>query len=355
MATKPLVSDYLVPPGHYVREALEHYGMTQAELAERTGRPPQAISEIVNGKKELTEETAFELEAVLGTPAHVWLNLECTYRYGLESQQQTNRLAEQGETSKRYPYAELAKLGLVEATLAVEARVANLLRFFGVANLELVHKSYAAAFRKAEKQQPSPHCLAAWLRIGEKLAEDLELPAFDRVALQAALPALRTVTTIDGDVARAIQEVLSAAGVAFVLAPHLPKTYANGAAFWHAGRPVVLLSIRGVYEDIFWFTLFHELGHILLHERSATFIEGLGARSEEEEQANQFACDILIARPEWDRFKRSARIDETIIRAFADKQGICPAIVVGRLMHEDGAYARYRLLHPLRRKLVYDS
>src|SRR5437773_13366 len=148
MATKPLISDYLVPPGHYVREALEHYGMTQAELAERTGRPTQAINEIVNGKKEVTEETAFELEAVLGTPAHVWLNLEYTYRYGMQAQNRSERLAEQVALAAHYPYSELAKLSWVEPSRKAEERVANLLKFFGVAHLDFVHTSYAAAFRK---------------------------------------------------------------------------------------------------------------------------------------------------------------------------------------------------------------
>jgi len=137
MATKPRVSDYLVPPGHYVREALDHYGLTQAELAERMGRPAQAVSEIINGKKEVTEETAFELESVLRTPAHVWLNLECQYRYARQTIERQEQLSKQIEEARSYPYNELAKLGYVPRERDPRGRVVNLLQFFGVAKLEL--------------------------------------------------------------------------------------------------------------------------------------------------------------------------------------------------------------------------
>ena len=127
MAIKPLVSDYAVPPGHYVKEALEYYGMTQSELAERTGRPVQAISEIVNGKKAITEETAFELESVLNTPAHVWLNLEHSYRYVLHEQKKQERLKVQTDLLANYPYAELVKYGWVKSTRNPIEKVSNLL------------------------------------------------------------------------------------------------------------------------------------------------------------------------------------------------------------------------------------
>ena len=353
MATKPLISDYLVPPGLYVREALEHYGMTQAELAERTGRPTQAISEIVNAKKEITKETAFELEAVLGTPAHVWLNLECTYRYGLEAKHHAARLAEQVAQSENYPYSELAKLGWVTASRNKSERVGYLLSYFGVAHLDLVKTNYSAAFRKSVKKEPSPYCLAAWLRIGERLAEKIDLPPYDKEALKRALPELRRATRTSTDVVLALQIILHYAGVAFVIAPHLTKTYANGAVFWHGSRPVILMSIRGAYEDVFWFTLFHELGHILLHEKSATFIEGLGMQSDEEKEADEFACNTLIPQEIWLQFRQNRKYDMRSVENFSRDQEISPAIVVGRLMHDDSAFDGYHTLRRLRRQLTF--
>jgi HTH-type transcriptional regulator/antitoxin HigA len=73
----------LIPPGKILRRELDERGMTQKELAKRMGRPEQAISEIVNAKKQITSETALGLEQVLGVSAMFWLNIETAYRLGL--------------------------------------------------------------------------------------------------------------------------------------------------------------------------------------------------------------------------------------------------------------------------------
>ena len=81
MATEePIWPDIAIPPGETLAETLEALSLTQAELARRAGRPVQAISEIIRGRKEITPETALDLERVLGTPAHVWVRLEADYR-----------------------------------------------------------------------------------------------------------------------------------------------------------------------------------------------------------------------------------------------------------------------------------
>ena len=68
------------PPGDTLAELLEERGIAQAELARRMGRPINAINEMVLGAKEITEDTALELERVLGTPAQFWLARESPYR-----------------------------------------------------------------------------------------------------------------------------------------------------------------------------------------------------------------------------------------------------------------------------------
>ena len=72
--------DYAVPPGDTLLEVLESLGITQAELAERTGRPTKTINEIGKGKAAITPETALQLERVLGVPARFWNNRERQYR-----------------------------------------------------------------------------------------------------------------------------------------------------------------------------------------------------------------------------------------------------------------------------------
>ncbi|MBN8689967.1 MAG: HigA family addiction module antidote protein [Armatimonadetes bacterium] len=355
MATKPLISDYLVAPGFYVREALDALNMTQGELAERMGRPDQLVSEIVNAKKEITEETAFDLEAVLGTPAHVWLNLETTYRYGLQARQRAARMAEQITLAANFPYNDLVKVGAVAKTRDQSERVGELCGFFNVAKLDAVATAYAPAFRKDRKKEPCPYALAAWLRMGEREAERMDLPEYDKARTRSCLAELRRVTRGGGDIVEAIREILGSCGIAFVAAPHLPKTYANGATFWHRSRPVVLLSVRGAYEDIFWFTLFHEIGHILLHEKTATFIEGLGTTSQQETEADEFSRDSLIPIEAWTRFVSDQDFSRDSVTSFAATQEVAPAVVVGRLCHEFNAFDQLHHLRSLRRKLEFSE
>jgi HTH-type transcriptional regulator/antitoxin HigA len=80
IAPRPYEPDVAVPPGATILELIEAKGMTQQQLAERMGRPPNKINEILHGKRAVTVETALELELVLGLPAAYWLEREKTYQ-----------------------------------------------------------------------------------------------------------------------------------------------------------------------------------------------------------------------------------------------------------------------------------
>jgi len=68
------------PPGDFIREELEARGWTQRDLAEIIGCPVQAISAIVNARKQITPQTAVALAAALGTSASFWLDLQTAYQ-----------------------------------------------------------------------------------------------------------------------------------------------------------------------------------------------------------------------------------------------------------------------------------
>src|SRR5216117_4117994 len=86
--------DYAVPPGDTLLEVIESLGITQAELAERTGRPKKTINEIIQGKAAITPETALQLERVLGVHASFWNNLERGYREALARNNERPQLAQ---------------------------------------------------------------------------------------------------------------------------------------------------------------------------------------------------------------------------------------------------------------------
>lgn len=72
--------DIAIPPGETLRETIEALGMSQAELAQRTGRTTKDIKEIIMGKAAITPDGALQFERVLRVPASFWNNLESNYR-----------------------------------------------------------------------------------------------------------------------------------------------------------------------------------------------------------------------------------------------------------------------------------
>jgi len=82
-----------VHPGEILKETLEERGMTQRELAEKIGRPPQLVSGIINGHKGITAETALDLADVFGTSPELWLKLDTAYRLTRAQQERQRRKA----------------------------------------------------------------------------------------------------------------------------------------------------------------------------------------------------------------------------------------------------------------------
>jgi HTH-type transcriptional regulator/antitoxin HigA len=344
MATnQEIYSDLVIPPGEYLEEVIEDLGMTKDELARRMNRPAPKLSAIFKGDKAITPDTALQLEKVVGVPAHVWTGLEAEYRLALarsHQDEEQNRLKKESPLVKRFPYSDLVKLGLVAKRSRSTEKVMELQRFFGVASLYTVLslRRYQAAFR-AGRPERSPEAVAAWLRIGELGAQRIPCAPFRKSRLKSSLEAVRAMTLQPPEnFQENLHELLAESGVALVLCPHLPRTYAQGATFWLGrDKAVVMMTLRYKWADVFWFSLFHELGHILLHNPQAVILEGKNddpALKELEDEADQFAADTLIPAKLYEAFVKTGRFFAGSIERFAKQVGISTGIVVGRLQKE---------------------
>lgn len=332
-------SDLAIPPGEYLQEVINDLGMSQTELAERMGRPVQAINEIIRGEKAITPETAIQLGDVTGVPSHLWNGLEAEYRLILAQQKENQRVESEITLVGEFPYTEIAKHGFLKKTRNLVERVVELRRFFGVAslyNLETVDY-YEPAFRQGKGGKASPYALIAWLRMAEIKAKAVECASFNGVTLKALLPDIRALTCENPDIfLPKLHELLARCGVVFILQPHLPKTYAHGATFFIADKAVLVMSIRGAWADVFWFGLFHEIGHILLHSKRQRFLENNvtdPAFQRQEDEANEFAREVLIPKKHWLRFTGEGNFSERTIKAFATEIDIASGIVTGFLQH----------------------
>lgn len=344
-------SDLAIPPGEYLLEASAELGLNQADLARRMGRPVQAISEIVKGIKAITPDTALQLEEVLGVPAHIWTGLEADYQLIRARQQAEQRIKAEAGDVGCFPYADMAKLGWVSKTRKPVEKVRELRRFYGVASLANLPdvRSYAPAFRKSKHKGLSHEALAAWLRAGALKAEQMPTQPFNKKTLKALLPELRKLTTTSPkNFQPKLCKRLADVGVALVLLPHLPKTYTNGATFWlHPDKAVLMMTIRGSWADIFWFSLFHEIAHILLHDKRRIFLEDGNTDAEtreQEQEADDFAGNILIPISAYTAFIEAGIFTAKSIQGFAKSIGIAPGVVTGRLQH-DGHIGHHCNIH----------
>lgn len=342
MATRVQVhSDLAIPPGEYLSEVLADLGMTQADLARRMGRPEQVVSEIVGATKRITSETALQLERVTGVPAHVWTGLEEEFRLTTARSTGREQVAHEMAMVDLETYRVLARLGFVAKTRDRSTKVRELWRFFGVASLHNVAnlRTYGAAFRVSTAGGVSPYALAAWLRCGELLSADTPVERFTVSRVRTLLPELRSWTRQPLSTAvTKVRAALAACGIVLVVVPPFPKTRVHGATFWvSADKAVVQMSLRGAWSDVFWFSLFHEIGHVLLHGKKQVFLEGdLHDRpndGEREDEADAFASEWLIPSRALDAFLAGGATTAARVVSFADQVGVAAGIVVGRLQH----------------------
>jgi len=340
-------SDLPIPPGEYLAEVIAELGITKDELAKRMSRPATKLSAIFGGGKAITPDTALQLEKVVGVPAHIWTGLEAEYRLTLarqhEKEEERKRRDESG-LLKKFCYKELARFGFVAKKTKTSEKVLELQRFFGITSLRNLSglKRYEGAFRRGGRNRKrSPEALAAWLRIGEIAAQKAACKPFDGSKLKNRFSEIRSMTTqLPERFEQHLQNILSESGVILVLAPHLPKTYAHGATFWlNPGKAVLMLTIRGRYADIFWFSLLHEICHILHHQyKQGVILENDDLRDVDqalEDEADRFAADALIPPEAYKQFVETASFRKEAILRFAHHLNIDAGIVVGRLQHDE--------------------
>jgi HTH-type transcriptional regulator / antitoxin HigA len=339
--------DFVSPPGETLLDVLEERGMSQAELAERTGRPKKTISEIINGKAAITPETALQLERVLGIPARFWNEREKNYQEFLAKQREQDWLGNHVEWMKSFPIKEMTKFQWFQKAETDAEQVKILLSFFAMASPEQWHRYWnlraqSFAYRKSAAVKMNPSALIAWLRQGELLAEKIECQPYNAAKFKQALEQLRGMTCQPFENVRSeIVRLCANAGVAVVFVPELPNMGVAGVTRWlGANKALIQMSLRYKNDGSFWFTFFHESKHVLQEDKDEMFFEGdkgvaYDPEAPREREANEFSANFLIPKSEFDQFIAASkrRFSKEKIVQFATRLNIAPGIVVGRLQH----------------------
>ena len=185
------------PEGVTLSETLEALGMSQADLAERTGRPKKTINEIVKGKAAITPETALQFERVLGIPASFWNNLERDYRETVARLEEHQRLQRHVDWLKQFPLKAMIQQGWVEAFDDKVQQVQAVCQFFGIVSPDqwrTMQRGAAVAFRQSCAFKSEPGAVAAWLRQGERQAQHVECAPYKAAHFKATLAEARALT-----------------------------------------------------------------------------------------------------------------------------------------------------------------
>ncbi len=284
-----------------------------------------------------------------------WNNLQKNYDETVKRLELENELEKNKTLAAKFTaYNDLAKIGALPYARDRKEKAKNLLKFFGIASFIYLDNLYSLknyVFRKSTAGELSKENLLLWLRLGEIEANKIETKSFDAGKLRNLLLEIKKLSLLNPKVySKKLIEVLSECGVALVFLPYLKNTFVNGASKWsRKDKAAIFLTPRNSWEDILWFTLFHELGHILKHRKKTEFIsfwdERLIAEDEYkrmEKEADKFASNILIDKNMWRYFLQTNNFTQSEIIKFSKQVSVNPGIVAGRLAKLTGDWAKFR-------------
>lgn len=345
----PFAPDWVSPPGDSIIDAIEERSWTQAELAARLGVSEKFVSQLLNGKVTLTQDTAEKLEKVIGGTAEFWMDREANYQRHKARLEANQRHCSWVSWLLELPVKELMSFGAIPKVRIVEKNkpsiVESCLKFFGVASPDQWRAHYGGmqvSFRRSKEEQSDVGAISAWLRLGEQAAEKVSIPKFDRSRFEQALKNIRKLTCEKPETFEPkLRQELHAAGVLLVFVPAIPRSHVSGVARWLSPtRPIIQMSLYGKTNDKFWFTFFHEAAHILLHSNNAedkksVFLDDPNATKStdpKEHEANLWAGRCLI--PEQHEAALPTLKSKAAVLAFATSINVHPGIVAGRLQHD---------------------
>jgi len=332
------------PPGDFIREELEARDWSQSDLAEIMGRPTETINRIITGKLAVTPETARGLGAAFGTSAEMWLNLESQYQ--LSKVDDDTVVARRARIFEIAPVKNMVKRGWIESSSNVDVLEQQVVDFFELSDIDESPKFQVAA-RKSTTYDDMTTAELAWYFYCKHLASSIGVPTYSKAKLKKCIDKLVDLASHPQEV-RHVPEVLADAGVRFVVVKHLPKSKLDGAAFWldkeRKSQPVIAVSMRLDRIDSFWFTLAHEIAHILNRDAISLDSDMVSTTStlskdkpEHEKLADEFAANMVVPRDELDDFIVRVRpyYAKKKIAGFANRIKVHPGIVVGQLQYRE--------------------
>ncbi len=344
------------PPGETIAEILELKHLSSADLAVMIETTQEDIDDLLEGKTSISLGVARDLASALGSSVEFWMARDIQYRDDVSRLQNTEL-----EWLREVPVGDMIKFGWVSPRPHPEEEVSACLAFFGVQSVQTWRRAYGglenmAAFRTSSSFDSHPGSVAAWLRRGEIEAAEIDTKPWNPERFTEALEKIRGLTKVK-DPHRFIptlRDLCGDAGVAVAVVRAPSGCRASGAVrFLNPDKALVQLSFRHLSDDHFWFSFFHEAGHLLFHQERIAVLESLRGDNcglleetdplseEEESEASVFAAETLIPPQFQEQLQKLPTVTRSVLR-FSARVGVSPGIVVGQLQHS-GRVAPNRL------------
>ncbi|MDO5028603.1 MAG: HigA family addiction module antitoxin [Bacillota bacterium] len=329
-------------PGSYVEDIIDDLNITQAEFARRLGTSPKTVSGLVSGKIRLSEDLAFKLEKMTGVDFQTWMNIQNSYdKKILEIQDAKNRdeilVADMIDIKyfKKHEFFE-------NRVYSKKDKIKELRNFFSVSNLTYFLTfnpavSYRSIGNFKENQIVNSNIM---LELASIRGRNKARAKLNRSKLQAHLPEIRNMVNEDFSIFYPrLEQILLNCGIVLEGLPSLKNSMLNGATKkFGNGSALILITDRNKGADIFWFSLIHEISHILDND-FYTNIEDIEQYREKENKADKFAKDFFIREESYEDFVSKGNFTTKAITDFSQEMNVQPFILLGRLKKDE--YVKY--------------
>lgn len=330
-----------VGPGEVIRKDLSALNWTQEDLARVMGMSVKAVNEIIKNKSGITLETARLLGKAFGQSPEFWLNLDAAYRLQqVEESDQERDIEQHALILKHMPVKEMIRKGWLKPYNKVSELVRQVKDFWNAPTIDFRWMEAASEpwYRKSQAYENfTKYYALTWYQMAKNVAHSRKAPVYRKRKLEELASKLAHHSTRTQGVAEFLHS-LESCGVKFFVLKHLPKTYLDGASFRDGENPVVVYTCRFNHLDNFWFTLAHEIAHVILHldRQDACFLDDMQSQSSEkpEVEADAYAAQLIKAE-EIKRFcaSFSKYISTERVQRCAEALQVGEALVVGVLQH----------------------
>lgn len=322
-------------PGYYIKEIVEESGLTQEDFAKRLDTTPKNLSLLIRGEQSLSIDISMKLSRMIGTSVNYWLNLQNAFDSLIAEFKSQEELIEERKVFELLDYKYFREnYGLPDLPRKKDEQIKEVRKSLNVSTLSVFKKrDMAVSFRSSTGELEEANIIKAniMVQIAINKALAVKAPKYNKKKFEKAVQYALTLTKNHSGFYPSIREAFEDAGVIFVILPNISGSKINGATKKIGNNIMLMVNDRRLNSDSFWFTLFHEIGHIINGDYGISFEKESG---EQEIAADLFAQDSLIPREKYNEFVTGRRFGLNDIIYFAETINRDPGIVLGRLQND---------------------